>query len=385
MNVDAAYVCDLLADLVRINSINPAFSDDTTNEREIAAHVGRVLRGLGMDVHTHEPEPNRMSVVGRLPGTGGGRSLMLYAHLDTVGVEGMTDPFSAEITDGRMYGRGTYDMKGGLAACIGAVKTVRDAGVTLGGDLLVAAVADEEVTSIGMSEVLVHHSTDAAIVTEPTELEICLAHKGFCWIEVDTIGRAAHGSQFELGVDANMRMGRFLGQLDFLEQRLRVSRPHPLVGPPSLHTGTLRGGTGPSIYAARCRAEIERRSIPGETEAQAVAEIQQILDRLAADDPSFEGRARATLARDAFEVDADAPVVAAVADAARVILKRDPPTVGKPFWMDAALLAAAGIETVVFGAAGAGAHADEESVDLDSVVQLTRVLARTAVAYCRPN
>lgn len=381
MHIDADHLRTTLADLVRVNSINPTFSDGSTNEREIAEYVADALGQLGMEVSTHEPEPHRMSVVGRLPGAGSGPTLMLYAHMDTVGVEGMTDPFAAIVRGGRLYGRGSYDMKGGLAACIGAAKALSHARAPLKGDVLVTAVADEEVASIGMSEVLRHHSADAAIVTEPTDLRVCLAHKGFCWIEVETEGRAAHGSRFEEGIDANMRMGRFLGELDHLERALRSSPRHRLVGPPSLHAGVLRGGTGASIYAANCHLEIERRTIPGESEAEAVGEIREIVQRLTQADPTFKATVRSLLTREPFEATPDASIVRTVASATTEVLGREPAYVGISYWMDAALLSAAGVETVVIGPAGAGAHADDEWVEIDSVVRLADILARAAVAY----
>ena len=382
MRIDRDHLISTLAELVGINSINPVFGAGETDEAEIAARVAGMLEDLGMRVTWHEPQPRRVSVVGRLPGGGGGPSLLLYAHLDTVGVEGMREPFSAHVRDGRMYGRGTYDMKGGLAACLTAAKALVDAGCSLAGDLLIAAVADEEVASLGMDDVLTHHRADAAIVTESTELAVCLAHKGFCWIEVETIGRAAHGSRFTEGIDANMRMGRFLAQLDLLEQRLRRSTPHPLAGPPSLHAATLHGGTGASTYAASCRVEIERRTIPGETEAGVLGEIAEIIDRLAAADPSFRARVRPLLTRGSFEAAPEAPIVRAVIDVASRVLGTPPPVIGEPYWMDAALLAAAGIDTVVIGPRGAGAHAADEWVEIESLVQLAEILAGAAVEFC---
>lgn len=385
MRIDPDRVTDLLARLVRINSINPFFSEGQTNEREIAAFVAEDLRSFGAHVEIREPEPGRTSVLGTLPGQGGGRSLMLYAHMDTVGVGGMPDPFSAEVRDGRMYGRGAYDMKCGLAACLAAARAVAESGIPLAGDLIVLGVADEEVASLGLFDVLTMCRPDAAIVTEPTELDLCRAHKGFIWIEVETEGRAAHGSRFDLGIDANLRMGRFLGRLDGLERELRSRPGHPLVGPPSLHAGTLRGGTAPSIYAASCRLEIERRTIPGETEAGCVAELQALADELSAADPTFRAKIRPFLTRPPFEVAADAPIVETVAEASAAVLGRTPDMVGQTFWMDASLLAEAGVETVVMGAHGTGAHADEEWVDLRSVAQLTEILARAAVAWCEPR
>src|SRR6266545_3510155 len=382
MRIDPAYVTDLLARLVRINSINPFFSDGTTNEREIAGCVADELRQIGARVEIREPEPGRTSVLGTFPGQGGGRSLLLYAHMDTVGVGGMAEPFSAEVRDGRMYGRGSYDMKCGLAACLAAARAVAEAGVPLAGDLHVLGVADEEVASLGLIDALTVCRPDAAIVTEPTELDVVRAHKGFIWIEVETEGRAAHGSRFDLGIDANLRMVRFLGRLEELERELRARPGHPLVGPPSLHAGTLRGGSAPSIYAASCRLEVERRTIPGESEAGCVAELQTLADELAAADPTFRAKIRPFLTRPPFEVAADAPIVRLVTETATGVLGRTPATVGQTFWMDASLLAEAGVETVVIGAHGTGAHADEEWVDLGSVVQLTEILARTAAAWC---
>jgi acetylornithine deacetylase len=294
----------------------------------------------------------------------------------------MPEPFSATVRDGKLYGRGAYDMKGGVTACLATVKALRDAGVALRGDVLVACVADEEVASIGMSEVLKHVRADAAIVTEATELRVCLAHRGFSWVEVETLGIAAHGSRFDLGVDANMRMGRFLARLDRLEQELRARPPHALVGPPSLHAAVLRGGTGISTYADHCRLEIERRTVPGETEDQVVAEIRAITDALAAEDATFRATVRAMLTRGSFEVRRDAPIVHAVLGAATSVLGASPEVIGEPYWMDAALLSAVGIDTVVIGPTGAGAHALEEWVDLRSIEQLTDILTAAATEFC---
>ncbi len=293
----------------------------------------------------------------------------------------MADPFGAAVREGRLYGRGSYDMKGGLAACIGALHLLRREGIELPGELAIVGVADEEVASEGMAQVLAEYRPDAAIVTEATHLRLCTAHKGFCWIAVETRGRAAHGSRFNEGIDANMRMGRFLARLDRLEQDLRGSRPHPLLGPPSLHAAVLKGGTGTSTYAAHCRLEIERRTLPGQTEAELVSEIEAILAGLRAEDPTFQGEAKAFLTRPPFEAPEKSRVAGAVAAAAREELGRDVEVIGEPYWMDAALLAAEGVDTVVIGPTGAGAHAAEEWVELDSVVTLAGILAGAARRY----
>jgi acetylornithine deacetylase len=322
-------------------------------------------------------------VIGMLDSGKPGRSLMLNAHYDTVGVDGMAAPFSAAIRDGKLYGRGAYDMKGSLAASMAAAKALADNAALEAGRVVIAAVADEEYGSIGTAAVIREITTDAAIVTEPTALKVCLAHKGYLWIEVETRGRAAHGSRFQEGVDANMRMGRFLAELEKLESDLRTRPGHALVGPPSLHAAMLAGGTGLSTYAASCRLQIERRTVPGETESQAIGEIQSIADELAAADTSFHASVRAFFVREPFEVAPQARIVKVVDRAAGEVLGRGASHFGDTPWMDAALLSAAGVETVVIGPAGAGAHASEEWVDLESVEQLAHILVLAALDYCR--
>ena len=381
MKVDRDDLVSTLADLVRINSINPVLVPGAPGETEIAAFVAGWLRNAGLDAELSEPEPGRPSVLGRLRGVGGGRSLLLNAHMDTVGVEGMPEPFSGTFRDGRLYGRGAYDMKGSLAACLIAAKSLAKSD-RLRGDLLIAAVADEEYGSLGTADLVKHVSADAAIVTEPTSLRICRAHKGYAWIEVAVEGRAAHGSRFEEGIDANLRMGRFLTALEGLERELVRRPPHPLVGPPSLHAALLDGGSGLSTYAARSVVKIERRTIPGESDASVLAELEGLLARLRADDPTFRAEARMFFSREPFEVPAEAAIVRALDGAASRVLGHAPAQVGDTPWMDSALLGGAGIETVVFGPHGAGAHAKEEWVDVDSVVQTAEVLAETVRGWC---
>jgi acetylornithine deacetylase len=380
--IDREYTIGTCQSLVRINSINPTLVPGAPGEREVADYTAKTLGALGLMVQRHEPEPGRVSITGRLKGTGGGRSLMLNAHYDTVGIDGMPEPFSADVRNGRLYGRGSYDMKGSLAACIGAVKAIVDAGTPLRGDIVIAAVADEEYGSLGTADILTKIRTDGAIVTEPTALNACLAHKGYLWIEVVTEGRAAHGSKVEFGLDANMRMGWFLAELSTLEQELRARTPHPLIGPPSLHAALLAGGAGLSTYSPRCTLQIERRTIPGETEAQVMAEINAIIDRLSTRDATFKATARSFFVRPPFEVAREAGLVRALSGAFQTTLGRAPVIVGDTPWMDSALTSEAGIETMVFGPGGTGAHADEEYVEVDSMIDCAAVLAATAREWC---
>ncbi len=380
--IDRDFIVNTLARLVRLDSINPSIAPEGAGEAAVARSLARTLESVGLDVEVLEGRPGRPSVLATLPGTGGGRSLMLNGHEDTVGVAGMPGPFSAEIRGGRMYGRGAHDMKGSLAACVGAVKALVDGRVRLRGDLVVAAVADEEYGSLGTMEVIARRRVDAAIVAEPTNLAICLAHKGYAWIDVEVAGRAAHGSRFTEGIDANLRMGRYLARLEQLERSLRTGVSHPLVGPPSLHAALLRGGSGMSTYAERCLLTIERRVVPGETEADVLGPLRAIAAALHDEDPSFRASVRTVFARNPWEVSPDASIVRTLGDAAEQVLGARPALVGDTPWMDAALLAEAGVETVVMGPTGAGEHSAEEWVELDSVVTLAEVLARTAIAYC---
>ncbi|MCB8984645.1 MAG: ArgE/DapE family deacylase [Ardenticatenaceae bacterium] len=383
ITIDSTYTRQTLTDLVQINSVNPELSPDGAGETAVAVYIAAALRDMGLEVTTYELGPQRMNVVGVLKGTGHGRSLLLNGHMDTVGVGGMADPFGATVRDGRLYGRGAQDMKGSLAAMMAAVKALVDGGSKLGGDVVLTAVADEEFESIGTADLVRHVTADAAIVTEPTDMGLCRAHRGFIWYEVVVTGRAAHGSRYKEGVDAITHMGRFLVELEKLGQELLQRPPHPLAGPPSIHASLVQGGSELSVYPARCTLKLERRTIPGETVAQATAELQAIIDRLAAADPAFRATVRPFFDRDPFEVSADAAIVQALEQAGTAVLGQPPAHTGATFWTDAALLAGAGIDTVLIGPVGAGLHSDEEWVEVQSVLELAQILAETAVAFSR--
>ncbi|MDB5045992.1 MAG: acetylornithine deacetylase [Deinococcus sp.] len=370
---------DLLAALVRLDSTNPSLVPGGAGEARIAHFLVDWLTAQGIAAELDEAAPGRLSVIATVKGTGGGRSLMLNAHLDTVGTEGMVAPFEPVVRDGRLFGRGAYDMKGGLAACLLALLEAKQA--RLRGDVILTAVADEEHASLGMQSVLKRVTADAAIVTEPTELCVSTAHKGFTWHEITTHGRAAHGSRPDLGIDAIAHMGRVLGRLETLERTLSTREAHPLLGHASLHASLISGGQELSSYPHRCTLLVERRTLPGETPQQVTREIEVCLSDLATDS-DFRAEHRLTLARDPFGIEQDAPIVQTLRQAAAQVLGQAPAVIGQSFWMDSALLAAAGIPTVVFGPCGGGAHATEEWVDLASVDQCRQTLTATLHAFC---
>jgi acetylornithine deacetylase len=372
-------IADLLARLVGIDSVNPALVPGGAGEGEIAAFVEAWAADHGLSTERLEATAGRPSLLVRARGTGGGRTLLLCGHLDTVGVEGMDDPFGARIEGDRLHGRGAYDMKAGLAA---ALVAARDAArLRLAGDVVVACVADEEHASLGVQEALRSVHADAAVVTEPTELEIVVAHKGFVWSEVEVTGRAAHGSRPHLGIDAIVKMGAVLVELGALDRAL-AHETHPRLGRGSVHASVIRGGGELSSYPARCVLGVERRTLPGDTAEAIGVELEELLDRCRAEDPELRAERRTLLVREPFEVAEDAEVVALVRDAAGEALGAAPVIGGASYWADAAFLAEAGIPTVMFGPGGEGAHAAEEWVSLAETESVARTLTAVAARLC---
>lgn len=371
----------LVCELVAIESVNPDLVPTGSGESKVAAFVAEWLAAAGLAVQVVEPVPGRPSVVGVLAGAGGGSSLMLNAHMDTVGAGGMKEAFSPVLHDGRIYGRGAYDMKGSLAAIMIAAREAKK--LKLQGDVIVAAVADEEVASVGTAAVLRRIEADAAIVTEPTEMRLCLAHKGFAWLEVETRGVAAHGSRPDLGVDAVAHMGRILTGVLELDGRLRAERGHLLLGTGTIHASLVEGGQELSTYPARCVVKLERRTVPGETGASALREIEALIAAARAEDLALEASVRLLLERPPSQLGADSFVTEAVEKAATEVLGREPEVIGVAYWMDMALSNAIGIPTVAFGPSGEGAHADVEWVDLESLETCVQVYVRTIELICR--
>ena len=370
----------LLRDLVAIDSVNPSLVPGAKGEGVAAEAVAAHMRKLGLDVHLQEAAPGRPNVIGVLDGSSPGRSLMFCGHIDTVGVEGMRSPFDPREIDGRLYGRGSQDMKGGIAAMIDAARVALQRGLRAG-RLIVAVVVDEEYESIGADALVREWSADAAVVTEPTDLQIGVAHKGFAWLEIETRGRSAHGSRPADGVDAIVRMGRVLGQLEALDRQLQSRSPHPRLGVASLHASIIAGGRELSSYPDICRLQMERRTIPGESESAPEEEVRNCLERLRAEDATFESTAQVGLARPPYEIPEDHPVPEALARAARAA-GVNAARVGMSFWTDAAVLGAAGTPSVLFGPGGAGLHSTEEYVTIAEVIACRDVLATLAVDWC---
>ena len=372
-------ITSLTADLVRIPSVNPSVApDEHGDERAIAKFACEWLATRGVKAWTEDAAPGRPNTVAEV-GNAGGPTLVLCAHVDTVGTAGMTIPaFEPRVDADRLYGRGSYDMKGGVAAAMAVAASL--AGRDFGGRLMLALVADEEHASLGASAFVARHEADGCIVTEPSALELVLAHKGFVWAEVTTRGRAAHGSRWDLGTSAIAVMGRVIAALDEFDRTTLRARTHPWVGPASMHPALVHGGVGISTYAPECRLKIERRTLPGETPEAVVDELRAVIVSVAPD-----ATLEPLLDRPPLACDQASALARNVREAATQVLGHAPKEIGVAFWMDAALFEAAGIPTVNFGGDGAGAHEAVEWASLSSLVSCARVIERAVHAFMKDH
>jgi acetylornithine deacetylase len=371
----------LLSDLVSINSINPDLVPGSPGEGEIARYIASWLEGAGLEVVLRESISGRPNVIAIARGTGGGKTLLLNGHMDTVGVAGMLGGHNPRIDGGRLYGRGAYDMKGGLAACMLAIAEARKQ--NLRGEVILTAVVDEEYASAGTIGLAKRFRANGAIVAEFTELQLILAHRGFVWLEVETVGKAAHGSRPDLGVDAIVKMGRVLTEIETLDRKLRSDPTHPLLGSGSVHASLIQGGQELSSYPERCLLSVERRTLPGETPELVEGELLKIVDEVRQADPSFQAVVRRGLDRFPLETGENEDIVRAIQAASAGVLNRRLDIAGVPFWTDAAVLSAAGIPSVLFGPSGSGAHAVEEWVDLASAKTCAEIYLATALEFCK--
>lgn len=377
----------LLKQLIAIDSINPSLVPGAAGEAAVARALVEELRAIGLTVEVQEVAPGRPNVVGTLEGKAPGRSLMYCGHTDTVGVSGMTRPFDPAERNGRIYGRGSQDMKSGVAAMIGAARAIVESGGLAAGRLLIACVVDEEHASIGVDALVTRWRADGAVVTEPTDLQVAVAHKGFEWVEIETEGLAAHGSRPREGRDAIRLMGRVLTALDALDRELQSRTPHALLGTASLHASVIAGGHELSSYPDRCHLQMERRTVPGEAPGVAGNEVGAILDRLRREDPEFRGSAKVTFGRPPHELAPDHALALAMQAAHRTSAPQHPstsaPVIGMSFWTDAAVLSEAGIPAILYGPTGAGLHSVEEWVDVQSVLTCRDALVGLARDWCR--
>ena len=364
-----------------IDSVNPSLVAGAAGEARSRGRLPSELRGIGLDVDVTEVAPGRPNVVGVLEGRSPGPSLMFCGHIDTVGVAGMARPFEPAIRDGRLYGRGAQDMKGGVAAMIGAARELAEAAALTAGRLIVAAVVDEEHASLGAEALVRTWRADAAVVTEPTDLDIAVGAQG---ISVGR-GRDARPRRARQPAPRGPRRhpahGPRARRARALDRQLQARPPHALLGTASLHASLIQGGHELSSYPDRCSLQFERRTLPGEPESAAIDEVRAILDALKREDPEFEADARAVFGRPPYEMPAS-HALPRRSSARQPRAGRDCAVAGMTFWTDAAILGPPGIPSVLFGPGGAGLHSTEEYVHLEEVAFCRDALARLAREWC---
>ncbi len=381
--IDEAAAARCLADLVRFPTVNPP-----GDEGSLAEHVAGQLHAMGLETELREVLPGRPNVVARLRGKSGRPVLLFNTHMDVVppGAGWTKDPFGGEVADGRLYGRGAADAKGSLAAFLMAAGALAQSRIALEGDLVVTAVVDEEAGSQGARRLAPTIAADHAIVGEPTGLDVVVAHRGSFRPVIAVEGRAAHASQPREGVNAIQMAARAITALESHATTFD-GRSHPLVGSPTLAVTLVRGGHKENVIPDQCEFTIDRRLIPGESEAEARAEIERVLAAVRADVPDF----RAAIARlvpttgGPAETPPDAPIVAALVRAGEAVLGRRPPLAGFPAACDMVHFRAAGIPTAVLGPGDlARAHTANEWVDLRQVADAARIYALAALIVLAP-
>ena len=377
----ASDTIQMLRDMVAIDSVNPSLATEHTGEGDIAQAAASELGKMGLDVEFQDAAPGRPNIIGVLDSGKAGPSMMFCGHTDTVGVAGMERPFDPTYKDGKVYGRGSQDMKGGLVAMMGAAGVIADNGGPKAGRFIIAGVIDEEYSSIGARELVKEWRADAAVVGEPTDMSVAVGHKGFEWVEIDVEGRAAHGSRPLEGLDAILRMGRVLSRLEGLDRDLGSRDPHPLMGTASLHASLIEGGREWSTYPDRCTLKMERRTVAGESGKISLAEVESIIRELRAEDSEFRANARYVFGQPPYEIPDDHPLAENLVKAVEGIGRKTERS-SMTFWTDAAVLGQAGIPSVIFGPTGRGLHSIEEYVVAEDVLACQAALVALVDDFC---
>jgi acetylornithine deacetylase len=381
MTVTSQDVVDLVGDLVRIESVTPWLIPGGAGETGVAHFLADWLSDLPVDVVIDEIEPGRTNLLATLHGTGGGPTLCLNAHADTVGFEGWPDAaLTPRIEGDRLYGLGAADDKGCCAAAVLAMREL--AGTPLRGDLVVACVADEEGVSIGTEHLVEGLQADAAIVLEPDALpRLVVEHQGFGWIDVVVHGRAAHGSAPEEGLDAIVGMAEIVSRMHRHDLDTFAAYPDRLNGRTVFHTGTVQGGTDYATYPSLCTLGIEVGTQPGERLADRVREIESMIQEVSSELPGLEAEVIVRLEREPFVARGHESLMACLNRAAEETLGTPLTPTGLNAWTDAALMQQAGIPTLLLGPLGGNFHAPDEWLSVSETVSLVDLIVATSREY----
>jgi acetylornithine deacetylase/succinyl-diaminopimelate desuccinylase-like protein len=373
---------DLLSELVRIDSVTPWLIPEGAGEAAIARYIAEWLTAAGIEVHLEEVEPGRPNVIARLAGSGGGRSLCLNQHSDTVGYANWADRALRPARDGdHLVGVGAADDKSSCAIAMLALREIAASVERPRGDVVAAFTVDEEGASIGTFNLVERHRYDGAIVLEPEGIgQVVVEHQGFGWVDIVVHGRAAHGSAPEKGVDAIAHMAEVIRALTQLYASFDSTK-ESLSGKTVLHMSTISGGTDYATYPSECSLGIEIGTQPGETLAARVADIEAIFDDCRRRLPDFSAEVHVRLERDPFKAAGHETLLAAADRAVQSVVGRGLERVGLNAWGDAALVQASGIPTIHMGALGGNFHAPDEWVSLAECSAMVEIVRRTALEF----
>jgi len=374
---------ELLTELVSIDSVNP-FDSEGKSESDLGRHLLDSIKRMGLKAEEQSVGSGRFNVIGFLEGKKNGPTIMLNSHMDTVGVQGMSSPFVPKVSNGKIYGRGSCDAKGSIASMVMAMEALAKSKKVLKGNVILTAVCDEEYRSVGTNRIVEEYKADFAVVGEPTELQLGIAHKGFVWVKLKVRGKAAHGSVPEQGVDAIEKAAHLINALEVLRYEYMRRPKHRFLGEPKIHMGTISGGTQPSVVPGLCELVLERRSLPGETTEGVLKEVQTVVDEAMKKDPDLAAEVSSPFQRIPFEVDRHSSFIHTFERVFKKVLRREVVVCGLPYWTDAALISnKCKIPVCVFGPGDIKyAHSNDEYIEIDELVEAARVYSALITAIC---
>jgi succinyl-diaminopimelate desuccinylase len=376
--VKEAEAVGICRDLVRLQSVNPPGS-----ELAAAEYVAAALKKSGVGTELVRHSDTRASVLARLKGQGKAPALVYNGHLDTVPVgaeKWRHEPFGGEMAEGRIWGRGAADMKGGLAAMMAAMKALAEAGVPLRGDLILAATAGEEIDSLGAKEVaqmLSREPLQALFISEPTYNEIYIAEKGVFWVEIETFGKTAHGSMPDRGRNAILMMVKIIQELEKLKS---PHQTHPVLGGFTRSINTLSGGIKTNVVPDHCEATIDMRTVPGQEHPAILRQVENILQDLGRKDPDFKATVKPIIDHPSVETSPSEPVLRKFSSLVAEMTGQKTVLKGANYFSDAVgFLPVLKVPLILFGPGEPGqAHQPNEHVEISKLVEAARIFAVTA-------
>ncbi|MTI68362.1 MAG: M20 family metallopeptidase [Firmicutes bacterium] len=383
-------VINLIKNLVKI----PSYPGIKEQETLVAKYINELFNKENITSEVIPVINGRSNVIAKIKGTGKGKTLLLTGHMDTVPPYTMPgDPFKVSIKNGKLLGRGVVDMKGPLACMIMAMIAIKRSGIKLKGDVIFAGVIDEEEKSEGTIALLENGiKADGAIVGEPTEMNICIAHRGLEWLNLNFKGKAVHGGKQDEGINAILKASNFIQRVEKELIPKLQERKHPVAGNSTMNYGLIKGGTQPSTVAGDCILKIDRRWIPGEKYKKVIEEYENIIDDLKNEDDTFncslkvmdESLMKEGYVHEAMEIDKNHPLIEIISTATESIINKKPEKTYFPAWSDGGLLSTYGnIPTIIFAPGDLEtAHSDNECIKIKELYPSTLIYALATIKFC---